>query len=148
MDLEDLDSDDAAAIPPRQPSPAQEPTLGLLVTALDTSDRPQHHLYRPGIDGGYSQLHRSQVPCVGRVPPASSLCTGVRGGAGHSPEGGDARRTSPWSNPKATHHRTRLAAPCRPLADTRLHQTTMRRAAVNASTDAHTPSPKGGCDGY
>ena len=39
-----------------------------------------------------------------------SVQVGVRWGMGHSPEGGDTRWSSPQGNPKATHHRTRLAA--------------------------------------
>ena len=44
---------------------------------------------------------------------------------GHSPKGGDARRTNPpgsYSEVSATHHRARLAAPAEPLASSKLHQ--------------------------
>ena len=91
-DLADHYTDAAAATPPRPapPSPAQEPTLGLLGAALHECN-----------------VDRS-IFCTG---------SGASRGAGHSPEGGDTRRTESSGQQLqrcVAHHRTCLAA----LADT------------------------------
>ena len=85
-------------------------SLSLTITGTSTTERKppapalkKIRLLAPplkssGNDGGYSQPHRTQAPPQTDVNLTSqyrSVQGGVRGGVGHSPEGGDSGRSSP-----------------------------------------------------
>ena len=95
--LLELVADDNRDIHNQEIHPPPPPQVHLKSSAADTpnSIRPRR---RPGRMQQLTSHHRS-------------VQGGVRGGVGHSPQGGDTRRTSPQSNPKVTHHRTGHAAP-------------------------------------